>query len=67
MNIKNIERKKKKEEIEIEDKAIEAVTAYLKSRGWKLLVGGFQNIEQGSLKYNFRLIFGFTGRHQKIK
>lgn len=50
---------KKNDKIEIE--AIEAVSKYLKSIGWKPLAGGFTGIEQGSRKYNFRLIFDFTG------
>lgn len=49
----------------IEEKAIDAVAKYLKSIGWSPLVGGFERIEQGNLKYNFRLIFKFTGK--KIK
>ena len=45
-----------------EDKAIYAVVRYLDKRGWSCLVGGFSAIEQGSAKYNFRLIFSFTGK-----
>lgn len=45
----------------IEEKAIDACAQYLRSKGWKPLVGGFERIEQGSAKYNFRLVFGFTG------
>ena len=50
----------KRNKIEIE--AIESVSKYLRSIGWKPLVGGFTGIEQGSLKFNFRLIFSFTGK-----
>ena len=44
------------------EQAIEAVAEYLRSIGWNPLVGQFTGIEQGSLKYNFRLIFSFTGK-----
>ena len=53
--------------IKIEEEAIEAVVLYLKSIGWNPLVGGFIGIEQGSAKFNFRLIFGFTGSKRKDK
>lgn len=45
-----------------EERAIYAVVRYLHSKGWSCLLGGFQAIEQGSAKFNFRLIFGFTGK-----
>ena len=57
--IKTIEITKK---IKIEDKAIYAIADYLRSIGWSCLIGGFSGIEQGSAKYNFRLIFNFTGK-----
>ncbi|MEK6884527.1 MAG: hypothetical protein AABY22_33150 [Nanoarchaeota archaeon] len=50
-----------------EDKAINACVAYLKSKEWNPLVAGFSAIEQGSMKYNFRLIFNFTGKPPKRK
>ena len=46
----------------IEEKALGAIGEYLKSVGWKPLVIGFDSIEQGNLKYNFRLIVKFTGK-----
>jgi len=46
----------------IDEKAIDAVAAYLRSEGWVVQVGGFTGIEQGTLKYNYRLIFEFTGK-----
>jgi hypothetical protein len=49
-------------ETTIEEKAIYAVADYLRSKGWSCLVGGFSGIEQDSRKYNFRLIFNFTGK-----
>ncbi len=49
----------------IENKALDAVVKYLKSRGWNPLIGSFVGIEQGTLKYNFRLIFKFTGKPPK--
>lgn len=57
--IKTIEISK---ETAIEDKAIYAIADYLRSKGWSCLVGGFYGIEQGLAKYNFRLIFNFTGK-----
>lgn len=45
----------------IEDTAIKATAEFLKSMGWEVAYGGFSSIEQGTLKYNFRLIFAFTG------
>ena len=35
---------------------------FLKSRGWKVFTGRFYAIEQGDLKYEFRLIFDFIGK-----
>ncbi len=58
-------KKNRVKEMEIEEKAIDACAKYLRSKGWNPLVGGFQRIEQGELKYNFRLIFGFTGKPPK--
>lgn len=52
----------RKQNDKIEDEAIESVSKYLRNIGWKPLVGGFSGIEQGSRKYNFRLIFSFTGK-----
>lgn len=57
--IKTIEISK---ETKIEDKAIYAIADYLRSIGWSCLIGGFYGIEQDSSKYNFRLIFNFTGK-----
>ncbi|MEK7578101.1 MAG: hypothetical protein AAB456_00035 [Patescibacteria group bacterium] len=54
-----------KKQIKAEDKAIKAVAEFLRSHKWNPLVGGFIGIEQGSLKYNFRLIFSFTGKPPK--
>ena len=54
--------KKKKEEL-----AIDACADYLRSIGWEPFVGGFQSIEQRNLKYNFRLIFNFTGKKKETK
>ena len=45
--------------------AIDAVADYLRSIGWSPLVGQFTGIEQGNLKYKFRLIFEFTGKKVK--
>ena len=59
--------KKKTKENNIEEKAIDACGNYLKIKGWNPLVGGFIGIEQGNLKYNFRLIFAFTGKPPKKK
>ena len=46
----------------IEEKTIEQVAKYLNYKGWSYVVGGFESIEQGNRKYNFRLIFGFVGK-----
>ena len=46
----------------VEEKAIDACAAYLRSIGWEPLVAGFESIEQGGRKYNFRLVLGFTGK-----
>lgn len=51
----------------IEEKAIDVIADYLRSIGWSILVGGFETIEQGNAKYNFRLIFGFTGKKKEKK
>ena len=48
-----------------EEKAIEAIADYLRSIGWIPLVGGFSVIEQDNRKYNFRLVFNFTGKKAK--
>ncbi len=56
---------KTKKQIKAEDKAIYACADFLKSHGWNPLVGSFIGVEQGDLKYNFRLIFKFTGRLPK--
>ena len=53
---------KKNKKKRLEEKAIDACAAYLRSIGWEPLVAGFDSIEQGSLKYNFRLVLGFTGK-----
>ncbi len=58
-------KKETKKQIETENLAIDAVNNYLKARGWKPLIGGFVGIEQTGLKYNFRLIFNFTGKPPK--
>lgn len=50
-----------------EEIAIDAVADYLRDKGWKPLVGSFVRIEQGNLKYNFHLIFSFTGKPPKEK
>mgnify|MGYP001589906377 CR=1 FL=1 len=50
-----------------EEKAIDAVADYLRSIGWKPFVGQFTGIEQGNAKYNFRLIFNFTGTKRDKK
>ena len=55
----------KKSKFTKEEQAIAAVAEYLRSIGWNLLVGQFTGIEQGNLKYNFRLIFSFTGSKKK--
>lgn len=47
------------------NKAVDAVARYLKSIGWKPLVGSFTGIEHGEGKYKFRLIFNFTGSPPK--
>jgi len=69
MNLKMKNKKTRKiETIEItqktsiQDKAIYAIADYLRSIGWSCLIGGFYGIEQDSAKYNFRLIFNFTGK-----
>lgn len=54
-----------KKKREIEEKAIDATAEFLRSIGWNPLVGRFSGIEQGSRKFNFRLIFEFTGRKEK--
>ena len=62
--------KKTKEQKIKEEKALDACTEYLKSRGWSPLVVGFEVIEKGSRKYNFRLVLHFTGmppKHLKVK
>jgi len=51
----------------LEEKAIDACAKYLRSIGWNPLVGGFTGIEQGELKYNFRLIFKFTGKKNETR
>lgn len=56
---------KQSKKILTEEKAIKVVAEYLRSIGWNPLVGQFTGIEQGSLKYNFRLIFCFTGSKKK--
>jgi len=50
-----------------EEKAIEAVAEYLRSLGWSPLLGGFEGIEQGDLKHNFKLIFEFTETGEKYE
>ena len=42
-------------------KALSAVSEYLKSKGWNPAVIGFDTIEQGDRKHNFRLVIKFTG------
>lgn len=52
----------------VEEKAIHACADYLRSIGWEPLVAGFQGIEkEGSLRYNFRLILGFTVKKKEVK
>jgi len=65
--VKFLKKATKKELVKIEKKAIFACANYLRSRNWSYLVGGFSGIEQGELKYNFRLIFKFTGKPPKNK
>lgn len=50
-----------------EEKAVYAVARYLHTKGWSCLIGGFSAIQQGSAKYNFRLVFGFTGKKLEEK
>lgn len=57
-------KKKSLKEI-VEDRAIDACASYLRSKGWSIAVGGFSQIEQGTLKYNFKLVFSFTGKPPK--
>jgi hypothetical protein len=51
----------------IEKRTLDAIVEYLKSIGWIPMVIGFTAIEQGSLKYNFRLIVSFSGRKKEHK
>ena len=55
---------KKTEKKNLEEKAIDACADYLRSIGWEPLVAGFHSIEQGNLKYNFRLVLGFIGKRK---
>jgi len=56
----------KKEDIAF-TKMANSICNYLKLKGWEIIVIGDTRIQQpiGSLKYNFELIFRFTGK--KIK
>ena len=60
------EENRKKDEF---DKVAQAICAYLKVRGWNVLVVGESRIQQpiGSLKYNFELVFRFTGKKLKCQ
>ena len=49
-----------------EDGAIYAVVKYLRGKGWGVGVAGFsQIVRRPPLKYNFSLIFSFSGRPPK--
>ena len=50
-----------KEEI-CEKKLLEDIGKYLKNKGWKALIIGFEGISQRELKYNYSLIINFTGK-----
>ena len=46
-----------------------AIAKYMREKGWSVLVIGEPRVQQsaGSLKYNFELVFRFTGKKQEIK
>ena len=50
-----------------EDKLLEDLGEYLKSKGWDVSVIGFNGIAQyhTDLKYNYSLIINFTGKKHK--
>lgn len=45
-----------------EDKLLQDLGKYLKSKGWKVVVIGFKGVVQGNSKYNYELIVSFTGK-----
>lgn len=50
-----------------ENKLLDDLGEYLKSKGYNPVVIGFKGVSQGNLKNNFSLIVDFTGTKNDVK